>query len=225
MRPTVLLFFVFLLAGCAGTSRVDPLPFEGADDFSSCQQLVSFGFVTDQAECEAGAPVYVHLNETQVNSDAYRYRRNTLQGEIMRWADNRCDAALQVDENQSGRQTTVQVTRVVAYVLSAFATAGATNNEQDITTQLTSTASMFTNLGTLFSPSEDDEAPDPRPGIALAKAEVRQEIEQKRDLDVAAYPVSVAVADAERYDEACSREAGEDILSRAAAIGMQQLLN
>ena len=72
----------------------------------------------------------MRLSEDQVNSDEFKYRRNTVQGEIMRWADNRCDAELRADENRSGSETTVRVTQIVSLFLSALATAGATNNDQ-----------------------------------------------------------------------------------------------
>ena len=47
MNCRIFLLSAILLSGCAGTSRFGPLPFEGADAFSSCQQLASLGSVED----------------------------------------------------------------------------------------------------------------------------------------------------------------------------------
>lgn len=222
-----LLFAVLLLAGCAGGSRVEStLPeFTAVDEgFPVCSRLVHYGFVDTSTSCDPEFPPYLLPNNNDGVSEAFRFRRNNLLGETYQWSDRQCASFIE-ETSEDNPDDSTPVTQMVALLLTAFATSGTTNNDMDLTTQLTTAASLFTNLGTLFSPQDDEpDEPDPMPGIALAKAEIRRELNENFGLDINAYPVSTAMADAERYHKACNAAVGEAALSRATVVGMQQLL-
>ena len=98
MRPIAFIFYIFLLAGCAVPTSVDPLPYYAISPLGArvetaeiCRLYVKHGFMVN-GSCEDDTWSRAPLSEPELTSTEFKARRNDLQHEILGVATDRCTA-------------------------------------------------------------------------------------------------------------------------------------